>query len=87
MGEGVRLSGLQRQVLHFYRSVLRQARIKPENERSGILQYARAEFERNRHADRKNYQLVEHLLRQGKKKVELWTSPGVSVHVSQHDPQ
>ncbi|KAK9817147.1 hypothetical protein WJX72_010302 [[Myrmecia] bisecta] len=83
VGRTPRVSGLQRQVLHFYRNVIRTAREARPAESQQILQFARAEFERYREVDRKNYQLIEHLLRKGTKQLNLLQSTeviGVQLH-------
>ncbi|KAK9826020.1 hypothetical protein WJX74_005984 [Apatococcus lobatus] len=73
-----RLTGLQRQVLFFYRRVIRTVRTLPRAERGDISRYARNEFERYRDVDKKNYQLVEHLMRKGARQLELATDKNVS---------
>ncbi|KAL3142548.1 hypothetical protein ABBQ38_002870 [Trebouxia sp. C0009 RCD-2024] len=70
MNTAPRLSGLQRQVLSLYRTVLRTARAKGQ-EADPIVKFARAEFERYRQVDRKNYQLIEHLMRKAKRQLSL----------------
>ncbi|KAK9861584.1 hypothetical protein WJX84_006370 [Apatococcus fuscideae] len=75
---GPRLTGLQRQVLYFYRRVIRTAKTLPQPVRGETLQYARSEFERYREVDKKNYQLVEHLMRKGGRQLELAKDKNVS---------
>jgi succinate dehydrogenase assembly factor 1 len=82
MPKPLRLTGLQRQVLHFYRSALRAAHAKGPEQKEPILKYARAEFDRYRGVDRKNYQLIEHLLRKGKRQLAMLQQPDVTaVHL------
>lgn len=44
---------------------MRVARSKPEPLKEELLRTYRAEFEANRHIDKKDVQLIEHLLRKG----------------------
>ena len=74
-----RLTGLQKQVLSFYRSVLRTARAKDPDLRDQILQYARLEMEKHRRIERRNVMLVEHYLRKGKKQLEILEHGNVQV--------
>ncbi|KAK9861583.1 hypothetical protein WJX84_006370 [Apatococcus fuscideae] len=67
---GPRLTGLQRQVLYFYRRVIRTAKTLPQPVRGETLQY--------REVDKKNYQLVEHLMRKGGRQLELAKDKNVS---------
>ncbi|BDA42309.1 probable succinate dehydrogenase assembly factor 1, mitochondrial at N-terminal half [Coccomyxa sp. Obi] len=60
-----RMTGLQRQVIHLYRRVMRHSRTRSSDERDTIMTHARKEFDRYRNVDKKNYQLIEHLLRKG----------------------
>ncbi|KAK9835189.1 hypothetical protein WJX81_004732 [Elliptochloris bilobata] len=72
-----RISGLQRKVFSLYRSVLRAARSRGAQQQD-IKQYARAELERYRHTEKKNFQLIEHLIRRGTRQVEMLNQPDVS---------
>lgn len=56
---------LQRQALQLARDFIRAAREKPEPLRKEILSEVRSQFEANRSIDKKNVQLIEHLLRKG----------------------
>ncbi|PNH04797.1 Succinate dehydrogenase assembly factor 1, mitochondrial [Tetrabaena socialis] len=60
-------TGLQLQALSLYRACLRAARTKPPESRPGLLQFARAEFDRNRGINRLDFMRVEFLLRKGQK--------------------
>ena len=57
--------------MSFYRQVIRTARSKNPELRKQILQYARGHLEENKTIERRNVMLVEHLLRKGKKQLEL----------------
>jgi len=73
-----RLSGMQKQVLSLYRSLLRAARSKPDESRRDIELFVGAEFRKHAKIDRKEFQSVEFLLRRGHKQLEMLKSPGVS---------
>lgn len=73
-----RLSGLQRQVLGLYRDVLRAARTKDAEARASIQQYARSEIDSHMNVDRKNHQLIEHLVRKGRRQLDLLRQPSVT---------
>ncbi|CAL8468008.1 g7546 [Coccomyxa elongata] len=73
-----RMTGLQRQVIHLYRRILRHTRTRSSDERDTIMTHARKEFERYRNVDKKNYQLIEHLLRKGDKQLSLISQSDVS---------
>ncbi|EFN55735.1 hypothetical protein CHLNCDRAFT_134067 [Chlorella variabilis] len=82
-GRAPRLSGLQKQVLSLYRSALRLSRAKEQQGGEAIAVLARAEIERYRSVSRKDYQLIEHLIRKGKRQLERLQSPevtGVRLH-------
>ena len=62
----------QKQALSLYRQVLRVAREKSSVEgRAGIEALARLEFEKNKSISRKDFNRIEHLLRVGKRRVEV----------------
>ncbi|KAL3641494.1 hypothetical protein CASFOL_016462 [Castilleja foliolosa] len=70
------LSGMQKQVLALYRDFLRAARIKSPEERHRIESIVSTEFRNNsKQVDRKNFLLIEHLLRRGKKQLDQLKSP------------
>lgn len=74
--KGLRLSGIQKQVLSLYRSFLRAARSKPTEDRQQIELIVSAEFRRNsKEVDRKNFIYIEYLIRRGKKQLEQLKSP------------
>ncbi|KAI3425979.1 hypothetical protein D9Q98_007947 [Chlorella vulgaris] len=66
-----RLSGLQRQVLSLYRSALRISRAKEQQGSLTIAELARADIERHRAVSRKDIQLIEHLIRRGRRQLDL----------------
>ncbi|KAH9842099.1 Succinate dehydrogenase assembly factor 1, mitochondrial [Teratosphaeria destructans] len=73
-----RLSGLQRDVLHLYRRCLRACRTKPADTRTNFEDFARREFERHIHMDKKDFGTIEFLLRKGNRQLEIYESPGVT---------
>ena len=78
MVRGTRLSGLQRDVLSLYRKCLRAARTKPAENRSNFYAFARHEFERNIHMDKKDFSTIEFLLRKGTRQLEIYEAPNIT---------
>ena len=78
------LSGLQKDVIHLYRAVLRAARQKPPDARKSLEKYAGAEVRKDaKRVDRKDYQLIEYLLRKGSKQLgSLKENTTTGFHVS-----
>lgn len=70
-------SGLQREALSLARSVFRAIRRKPVEAQPALRSAARDAFDASSRVDRNNFARVEHLLRQGKKKLELLQSESV----------
>jgi succinate dehydrogenase assembly factor 1 len=64
-----RASGIQKQVLSLYREGLRHARALPLPSSHEARDFIRGEFRRGAQVDRLDFQRIEHLLRQGKKKL------------------
>jgi succinate dehydrogenase assembly factor 1 len=73
-----RLSGLQRDVLSLYRQCLRAARLKPSATRPNFENFARKEFERNTHLDKKDFSAVEFFLRKGHRQLDTYSQKGVT---------
>ncbi|RKP06972.1 hypothetical protein THASP1DRAFT_17748 [Thamnocephalis sphaerospora] len=71
-----RKSGLQLEVLHFYRACMRAVRTKPEAAQPRFRQFVRQQFRRHdlRPAD---VAAIEHLLRIGKRQLESYGHPSV----------
>lgn len=90
-----RLSGLQKEVLSLYRTVLRLALKKDRDrmelesvssvlslmkENGSSLNYARAEFHKQAHSiKRSDFRTIEYSIRKGKKHIKLLEMPGVKV--------
>ncbi|KAJ5217539.1 uncharacterized protein N7469_011164 [Penicillium citrinum] len=72
-----RLSGLQREVLSLYRQCFREIRNKPADSRNNFKQYARAEFQKHRSVNKKDFGAVEYLLRKGHRQLEMYSSLGI----------
>ncbi|KAL4423286.1 hypothetical protein ABPG77_004555 [Micractinium sp. CCAP 211/92] len=75
---GPKLSGLQRQVLSLYRSALRVSRNKELAGGDSIAAYAREELDRNRGIDRKDILRIEHLIRKGRRQLDLFRASEVT---------
>ncbi|KAI9490412.1 hypothetical protein BDB00DRAFT_875312 [Zychaea mexicana] len=78
---GGRRSGLQQQVINFYRECFRAARTKPLENRPHFYAYIRREF--RAHQIRKNdFVTIEYMLRRGKRQLETYSSPSIQdIHV------
>ncbi|KAI8143452.1 hypothetical protein BJV82DRAFT_94063 [Fennellomyces sp. T-0311] len=73
---GGRRSGLQQQVVNFYRECFRAARQKPIETRARFYTYIRREF--RAHDIRKNdFTTIEYMLRRGKRQLEAYSSPSI----------
>ncbi|CDH58612.1 predicted protein [Lichtheimia corymbifera JMRC:FSU:9682] len=71
-----RRSGLQQQVINFYRECFREARKKPVEARPRFHAYIRREF--RAHNIRKNdFVTIEYMLRRGKKQLETYSNPSI----------
>ncbi|KAJ9054046.1 hypothetical protein DSO57_1026136 [Entomophthora muscae] len=79
----MKLSGLQKEVLGLYRSVLRAIRLKPEANQPRFIKFARGEFEKNtREIKAKDFQSIEFLLRKGRRQLEIYQSSSITnIHV------
>lgn len=76
-----RMSGLQKQVLSLYREALRTARkLGSAEDRLAGIDFARDEFRaKAATVDKLDIQRIEFLLRQGKKKLGLYTDPATKI--------
>ena len=73
-----RLSGLQRSVLSLYRRCLRVARTKPRANRPNFETFARREFEKAIHLDKKDFGTIEFMMRKGERQLEVYGEKGVT---------
>ena len=72
-----RTSGLQREVLSLYRTLLRAARTKDPTRKEGTWDLARTQFRRDAASvKRSDFQKIEFLLRHGKKQLRYFDMPG-----------
>ncbi|ODV81692.1 uncharacterized protein CANTADRAFT_45878 [Suhomyces tanzawaensis NRRL Y-17324] len=72
-----RLSGLQREVLKLYRACIRSVHTKPVENRAHWRKYVRDEFTKNRNIPKKLFSVIEHLIRVGHRRFELYLSPHI----------
>lgn len=70
-----RLSGLQKEVLHLYRNSVRVAHTKPKQNQPHFIKYIREEFGKYKDLPRKDFTTIEHLLRVGNKRINLYSAP------------
>lgn len=70
-----KLSGLQREVIHLYRSAVRVAHTKPVENQPHFLQFIHAEFSKYRDLPRKDFTTIEHLLRVGNRRLKMYSQP------------
>ncbi|KAF9026104.1 hypothetical protein BDZ89DRAFT_1016381 [Hymenopellis radicata] len=74
----LRRSGLQKDVLGLYRRALRMVRTKPPSTRPKFLLFVRYTFHHNATTvSPRNLSVIEHLLRQGKKQLEMYEDASV----------
>lgn len=72
-----RLSGLQREVLQLYRKSLRVVRTKPVEFQGHWREYVKGEFAKFSHIQKKQFSVVEHLIRTGHRKLEMYLNPSI----------
>ncbi|PHH54256.1 Succinate dehydrogenase assembly factor 1, mitochondrial [Ceratocystis fimbriata CBS 114723] len=73
----MRLSGLQKDVLSLYRQCLRAARQKQGGSRKHFEQFARAEFNKYRKVEKRDFATIEYFLRKGTKQLELYSEAAI----------
>ena len=76
------LSGMQKSVLALYRSFLRAVKTKPLQQRQHLALHIRAQFEQHRNIPRIKIDRIEHLMRQGHKRLRMVKEPGFTGIVS-----
>ncbi|KAK9253954.1 complex 1 protein-domain-containing protein [Lipomyces tetrasporus] len=74
---GGRLTGLQRDVLHLYRSCLRAIRKKPPDSRNNFRIFTRQQFQQHRGISKSDFTTIEYLLRRGRHQLETYSNNGV----------
>lgn len=72
-----RLSGLQREVLKLYRACIRSVKTKPEQNREHWRLYIREEFGKHRHLPKMLFSVIEHLIRVGHRRYEMYLNPNI----------
>lgn len=72
-----RLSGLQREVLKLYRACFRSIKTKPHGTRDHWKAYIREEFEKHRSLPKKQFSVIEHLIRVGHRRYEMYLNPNI----------
>ncbi|RCK58979.1 Succinate dehydrogenase assembly factor 1, mitochondrial [Candida viswanathii] len=72
-----RLSGLQKEVLHLYKDCLRTVRSKPVDTRAHWRGFIREEFGKYRGLPKKQFNTIEHLIRNGHRKLEMFKNPQI----------
>lgn len=76
-----RLSGLQRDVLKLCRQSFRTVRSKPVEYQDHWRTYIKEEFAKNRHISKKQFSVIEHLLRVGYRRLDMYLNPAIkNVH-------
>ena len=74
----MQLSGLQKDVIHLFRALLRTARLKDDSSRKLQLFVAQRFREESKSVGKYDFKLIEHQLRWGYKQKKLMESPGFS---------
>lgn len=72
-----RLSGLQREVFKLYRVCIRALKTKPEQNREHWRVYIRQEFGKHQHIPKKLFSVIEHLIRVGHRRFEMYLNPNI----------
>ncbi|KAF9077825.1 hypothetical protein BDP27DRAFT_1282933 [Rhodocollybia butyracea] len=73
-----RRSGLQRDVLNLYRRALRMVKTKPPSTQDKFSLYIRYTFRLNASSvSPRDVSAIEHLLRKGKRQLEMYEQPSV----------
>ncbi|ONH75805.1 Succinate dehydrogenase assembly factor 1, mitochondrial [Pichia kudriavzevii] len=70
-----KFSGIQKEVLTLYRSCLRAVYEKPKENRANWFAYIHEEFGKYRNLPRRDFATIEHLLRVGNRRYEMYKSP------------
>lgn len=65
-------SGLQKQVVHLYKTCIRQAYKKPIETRENWLSFVHGEFFKYKDIPKKQFGAIEHLIRQGNRRFEMY---------------
>ncbi|ODV85928.1 hypothetical protein CANARDRAFT_198106 [[Candida] arabinofermentans NRRL YB-2248] len=71
----LKFSGLQKEVLSLYRSCLRATRNKPIEKRQHWVNFIHGEFGKYRSIPKRDFSAIEHLLRLGRRRMDMYASP------------
>ncbi|ODQ49189.1 hypothetical protein PICMEDRAFT_14663 [Pichia membranifaciens NRRL Y-2026] len=72
-----KFSGLQREVLDLYRNCLRSLHQKPKENRRNWVNYIHEEFGKYRNVPRRDFGTIEHLIRVGHRRYEMYSDPSI----------
>lgn len=72
-----RLSGIQREALKLYRTCFRIVKTKPTNTQEHWKTFIRHEFHKHGNVSKKQFSVVEHLIRTGHKRFEMYLNPQI----------
>lgn len=72
-----RLLGLQREVLKLYRACIRSVAAKPPQFQDNWRHYIRLEFAKHKGLPKKSFSVIEHLLRVGHRRYEMYLDPSI----------
>lgn len=72
-----RLSGLQKKVLHLYKSCFRTIKTKPKETRIHWRNFIHEEFFKYKNIPKKQFNTIEHLIRNGHRKLEMFQNPQI----------
>ncbi|GMM47879.1 Sdh6 protein [Pichia kluyveri] len=76
-----KFSGLQKEALTLYRKCLRSVYEKPVENRQNWFSYIHSEFNKYRKVSRRDFATIEHLLRLGNRRYEMYKNPSIkNVH-------
>ncbi|KAF9579248.1 hypothetical protein BGW38_004573 [Lunasporangiospora selenospora] len=73
----VRRSGLQQEVVNLYRECFRAARLKPQANHVHFHAFIRMQFRKHSEVTRKDFATIEHLLRVGKRQLQVYSAPSI----------
>lgn len=72
-----RLSGLQREVTKLYRTCIRNVKTKPAHTRAHWRNFIRGEFAKHRDLSKKQFSVIEHLIRTGQRRCDMYLNPQI----------
>lgn len=72
-----KLTGLQKDVVHFYRQCIRACYRKQPEYRQDFIEFTKQEFGKYRELSRKDVTTIEYLLRTGNRKLEMFSNPNL----------